>query len=235
MAAGDDQAVASSGEPISEMAVRQYLMENPDFLQCNPDLLDFLQVNHATGSAISLVEKQVSVLRERNIDMRRRLSGLTTNARNNDELYDLTRKLVLQLIEAGTPAQMAAAFSEAMSRDFDVEHACCIVFDETLTPSPGLRVERREDADAAIGSLLRGESAVCGALRDTELRYLFPEGGKVGSAALVALRDGDIKGVVAVGSSDANRYNNTVGTLFLSHLADVMVRILARSQAGEPG
>ena len=64
---------------LSEDQVREYLKENGDFLQRNPDLLDHLHVSHASGSAVSLVEKQVSVLRERNMEMRHRLTGLTTN------------------------------------------------------------------------------------------------------------------------------------------------------------
>ena len=69
--------------------MRDYLMQHTDFLQNHPDILDYLHIPHASGSAISLVEKQVDVLRERNIDMRRRLNTLTANARDNDKPYDL--------------------------------------------------------------------------------------------------------------------------------------------------
>jgi uncharacterized protein YigA (DUF484 family) len=40
-------------------------------------------------------------------------------------------------------------------------------------------------------------------------------------------------GLIAVGSSDADRYNSAVGTLFLSHIADVVVRLLSRLQRGD--
>ena len=80
--------------------MRDYLKDHDDFLQRNPDMLDYLHISHASGSAVSLVEKQVSVLRERNIDMRHRLKALTANARDNDTLYEQTRALVLKLLEA---------------------------------------------------------------------------------------------------------------------------------------
>ena len=35
-------------------------------------------------------------------------------------------------------------------------------------------------------------------------------------------------GLIAVGSGDANHYNSKVGTLFLSHIADVIVKLLSR-------
>ena len=79
------QAIAPATE-LSDEQVREYLKLNGDFLQRNPDMLDHLHISHASGSAVSLVEKQVSVLRERNIDMRHRLNALTANARDNGKL-----------------------------------------------------------------------------------------------------------------------------------------------------
>ncbi|MFT4822776.1 MAG: hypothetical protein ACI9J0_000692 [Cryomorphaceae bacterium] len=35
-------------------------------------------------------------------------------------------------------------------------------------------------------------------------------------------------GIIAVGSSDANRYSSTMGTVFLTHVAEVIIRILPR-------
>ena len=99
MSASNEQ-LGAAGVEVTEDMVREYLVDNGDFLQRNPDLMDHLHINHASGSAVSLVEKQVSVLRERNIDMRRRLNSLTSNARDNDALYGQTRALVLQLLEA---------------------------------------------------------------------------------------------------------------------------------------
>ena len=79
---------------LSDEVVREFLKDNDDFLQRNPDMLDFLHISHATGSAVSLVEKQVGILRERNIDMRHKLKTLTTNAQDNDTLYEQTSALV---------------------------------------------------------------------------------------------------------------------------------------------
>ncbi len=60
---------------LNDEIVREYLKNHDDFLQRNPDMLDYLHISHASGSAISLVEKQVSVMRERNMDMRQRLKS----------------------------------------------------------------------------------------------------------------------------------------------------------------
>jgi uncharacterized protein len=224
----NDPAVMTNTTGLDEDTVRAYLKEHSDFLQRNPEMLDYLHISHASGSAISLVEKQVSVLRERNIEMRRRLNTLTTNARDNDKLYEQTRDLVLALLEADSPAAIQRAFTHSMKKDFQVEHSSIILFGDSAEASDDCRIETEEAAKLEIGALLKGRKAVCGALRKEELSYLFPKAGDIGSAALMPLyRRGEL-GVIAVGSSDANRYSGAMGTLFLTHIADVVVRLLPR-------
>ncbi len=231
MAANKNQAgTAEAIDELDERSVRDFLKDNGDFLQRHPELLDHLHISHASGSAVSLVEKQVSVLRERNVDMRHRLNALTANARDNDKLYEQTRVLVLKLLEAESLEDLCRVFKESMDSDFDVEHASIILFGEGQSQGP-CRFESPDQAKIEIGALLKGRKAVCGALRKEELTYLFPEAGEVGSAALMPLSQDFELGLIAVGSSDAGRYSSTMGTLFLSHIADVIVRLLPRLQA----
>lgn len=228
MAASNDQ-VADTGAPaLDDQQVRDYLREHSDFLQRNPDMLDFLHVSHASGSAVSLVEKQVSVLRERNVEMRHRLTALSANARDNDKLYEQTRKLVLKLVEAESVPALCSAFMQSMRDDFKVEYASLILFGEAEAGSDTVRIESAERARVEVGPLLKGRKAMCGALRQEELRYLFPKAGAIGSAAVMPLHAREQIGLIAVGSSDASRYHSAMGTVFLHHIADVLVRLLAR-------
>ncbi|MCR9105610.1 MAG: DUF484 family protein [Gammaproteobacteria bacterium] len=232
MSASNKQASAvqvATGE-LGDEQVREFLKANQDFLQRHPDMLDYLHISHASGSAISLVEKQVSVLRERNIDMRHRLSTLTGNARDNDKLYERTRSLVLKLIESESAEALCSVFLSGMKNDFGVDHACMILYAQDNTDAT-YRCTSLEHAQAEIGALIKGKKAVCGTLRAEELKFLFPEGGEVGSAALMPLDNGEPLGLIAVGSSDAHRYSSNVGTVFLSHIADVIVRLLPRMTA----
>lgn len=228
MAAGNEQAEAADvGMELSDELVRDYLKENGDFLQRHPDMLDHLHISHASGSAISLVEKQVSILRERNVDMRHRLNALTANARENDRLYEQTRNLVLSLLEARDLDSLYQAFMDSMSGDFKVEHASMILFGDKSTAGD-CRIDTAEAAKIEIGALIRGNKPVCGVLRKEELNYLFPDASDIGSAALMSLMGSEPLGLIAVGSSDASKYSSSMGTLFLTQIADVIVRLLPR-------
>jgi uncharacterized protein YigA (DUF484 family) len=227
MSASNEQAgtAQATGVELNDELVREYLKNHDDFLQRNPDMMDYLHISHASGSAVSLVEKQVSVLRERNVDMRHRLNALTGNARDNDKLYEQTRALVLKLLEADSIDTLYRTFMDAMANEFQVEHACMILYGDNGSAGD-CRVETRESAKNEIGALFRGHKAVCGTLRKEELSYLFPDAGAVGSAALMPLLNSEQLGLIAVGSSDGSRYDSEMGTLFLSHIADVVVRLL---------
>ena len=249
MSASKESAQVTANDPIelNDEMVQEYLKDNGDFLQRHPEMFDHLHISHASGSAVSLVEKQVSVLRERNIDMRHRLKTLTNNARDNDKLYAQTRALVLKLLEADSVSALAQAFINAMHKDFGVEHAAIILFGDGLAGS-GYRVESAEEAKKAVGSLMRGSKAVCCALRKEEMNYLFPAGkinnpdiqggrakaAQAGSAAIMPLPGSGQPGLIAVGSADPNYYSSSMGTLFLEHIAEVMVRLLPGLQADAP-
>jgi uncharacterized protein YigA (DUF484 family) len=225
-------AEESGATALNDDTVREYLKNHDDFLQRHPDMLDYLHVSHASGSAISLVEKQVSVLRERNTDIRQRLKALTANARDNDLLYEQTRALVLKLLDADSIAALYRTFITSMQEDFRVDYAGMILYRSSGGTADGIegwRTEPPEVVKKEIGSLFRGHKAVCGTLRTEELTFLFAEDVATGSAALMPLSfDGEVLGLIAVGSADGNRYNNQVGTLFLSHIAEVIVKLLSR-------
>lgn len=229
---GSKESAVASRSDLNEEAVRRYLQDHGDFLQRNPDILDFLHIPHASGGAVSLVEKQVSVLRERNVEMRHRLNTLTDNARNNDNLYEQTRALVLGLLEAGNVGKVYDTFMHSMREDFGVEHASMVLFGDPSQAPPGCRVEHLADARERVGGLLKSHKPVCGVLRKEELAWLFPDARGVGSAAVAPLYRAEEQGLIAVGSSDPDYYGSALGTLFLDHIAAVMVRLLPRLRGG---
>lgn len=239
MSASNDAVARSSDTALNEEQVREYLKNNSDFLQRHPDMLDFLHVSHASGSAVSLVEKQVSVLRERNTEMRHRLNALTANARDNDKLYEHTRKLVLKLLDARDLDQLCRSFLQGMREDFEVEYASIILYGDPDDSTDNTRYETPEKLKLEIGSLLKGRKPLCGALRGEEMAFLFPPAAgtpatgapEAGSAAVMPLGTTDKRGAIAVGSADANRYHAGMGTLFLLHIGEIIVRLLDRLPA----
>lgn len=214
-------------KPI-EKIVREFLRDNPGFLDKNPDILECLTLPHDSGGAVSLVERQVSVLRDRNEEMRGRLENLLQTARDNDSLFEKTKRLVLSLLEAEDLSELVEALYDSLGKDYAIEfYSLTLLGEEQQLPNTLARVAGMDKASSQMSTLLTSNRAVCGILREEEMTFLFGDKGhQVGSVAAVPLCYGNTYGILAVGNSDPNFYKSSMGTLFLSYIAEVLNRIV---------
>ncbi|MCK0537104.1 DUF484 family protein [Alcanivorax quisquiliarum] len=209
--------------------VAAWLRNHPDFFQGRQELLELLQLPDPRGEAVSLLERQAQILRERNHDLRERLNALLSVARDNDQLFEKTRKLVLTLIEARAPEAMFTQLIAQLQNDFGADTVSLLVYDRDLDLTGELRSQVRclaaDDLHQALQALLRSGNAICGVLRDVELEQLFPQQAEaVKSAAMVPLEWQGRQGLLAIGSFDPLHFRSSLGTLFITHLGDVLSR-----------
>ncbi|MDC1513446.1 DUF484 family protein [Porticoccaceae bacterium] len=211
-----------------EKVVREFLRENPDFLDKNTDILETMVLPHNSGKAISLVERQVGVMRDRNKEMRSRLDNMLQTAQDNDLLFEKTKRLVLNLLEAKTLGSLVEAVYDSLGKDYGIEFYSLTLFgDEKKLPRTLARIASTEKANERVGTLIGANRTVCGVLREDEMVFLFGERGRqVGSVAAVPLRYDSLYGILAVGNSDPNFYKSSMGTLFLSYVAEILNRVL---------
>src|SRR5450759_1215502 len=96
------QARGIKHDAINENSDAEYLHTYPDFFERNGPLLAKLRLPHLrdAGATVSLVERQVEVLRERNQSLERKLKELVDVARANDALADRIHRLSQRLIQA---------------------------------------------------------------------------------------------------------------------------------------
>lgn len=214
----------------SEEEVRDYLRQHKDFFERHPDLLEELRLPHARGEAVSLIERQVSLLRERNIEMRHRLGRLLDNARDNDRLFASTRELVLKLLESEGLEQVLTTVRESFSEDFKIPYVSLILFNEYCAyPVAEARICGLQEARRSLGRILSNNKIVCGNFPADELDFLFPgEAEQLGSAAVMPLGDSHCYGLIAIGNSDPDYYRSSMGTLFLSYIGEVLNRLLPK-------
>jgi len=215
-------------DTVQAEQVAAFLRANPAFFVEHEELLGELRIPHQRGTTVSLVEHQVKLLRERNIEMRHRLSHLMDVARDNDRLFDKTRRLVLDLLDASSMEEVVSAVEDSLRHEFQVPFVSLILFSET--PMTVGRWVSSAEAHQAIGGLLSGGKTLCGVLRSHELAFLFGEDEReqVGSAAVVTINHQGLHGVLAIGSPDPQHYKSSLGTLFLSYISEVLARVLPR-------
>jgi uncharacterized protein YigA (DUF484 family) len=222
-------------EELSEQAVHDYLAANPDFFERHARLLNSLQLPHASGGAVSLVERQVSMLRQKEIKLERQLRELIQVARENDVLAAKIHRLTLQLLTRDDLGGTIAVVEEALRSGFGADQAVLVLFGEPdafedVDAGRFFRVIKRDDeALGPFGTFLNGSGARCGRIRDSQRSFLFQnDADDIGSAALVPLGEGSEIGFLAVGSVDSDHFHPGMSLDFLTRLGELVTGSLKR-------
>ena len=199
----------------SPQDVKTFLEQHPDFLIEHPDLLETLQVPHGLdGPAVSLVERQVKVLRDRQAESRQRFAELVRNARDNETLVGRVHALALRLLHARDAAGIAAQTETSMHEDFDVRSA---------------RLVAAADIPPAVRALVASGKPRCGQLREDDRGALLGEAAAgIASMALVPIGADCRHGLLALGSADAARFHPGMGTAFLERIGELVAAASAR-------
>lgn len=222
-------------DDVSDQAVHEFLMANPDFFERHPGLLSVLDLPHSSGGTVSLVERQVSVLRQKDLKRERQLKELISVARANDLLSAKIHELTLQLIAAGSLSASISALEKAMRNGFDADQSVLVIFGDPaafddVDAGRFFKVIDRKDASLKpFNTFLNGSGPRCGKIRDTQRAFLFHgDAEEIGSAALVPIGKGAEVGFLAVGSADSNRFHPGMSIDFLTRLGDLIAGALKR-------
>jgi uncharacterized protein YigA (DUF484 family) len=219
-----------------EERIERYLGLNPDFFERHQTLLARLRLPHMrTGSAVSLVERQVEVLREQKTDADRRLGEFVAVARANDQLADRIHRFTRRLLRAADAVSALHTLEASLREDFDAFHSVLLLTAPTETlrgasNEPFLRMVASDDANMrSFEALLATGKPRCGQVRDTQRDFLFgPESATIGSVALVPLGDSGALGLLALGSAERERFHPGMSTEFLKRMGELISDALSR-------
>jgi uncharacterized protein YigA (DUF484 family) len=221
---------------VDEASVAAYLAATPEFFDRHAQLLAKIRLPDVRGGAstVSLLERQVEVLRERNRQLERKVKDFVDVARENDALGSRVLAMARRLIAANDQAAAVAAIEAALREDFGAGQSILVL---TASHAPAgldesrfLRVVPDElPALRSFETLFAACKPRCGQLRDSQREFLFgADAAEVGSVALVPLGDKGSLGLLACGSHDSQRFNPTMSTDFLAHIGELIAAALSR-------
>ncbi len=228
----DNKAEARPDAPEAPDAsqVAGFLRAHPDFFDRHPVLLAELRIPHASGKAISLIERQVQVLREQNRQYKRKLIELVEIGRENDQLHASLYRLTMALMRAAGPGARLQALRAHLADDFRAE---AIALKLARPPAgaaadwigPFTPDDRERDC---LAGLFKAQRPLVGRLKPALLDYLFGDrAGELGSAALIPLGEDARLGLLAIGKSDPDGYHPGMDVQFLTHLGELVACALA--------
>jgi len=220
---------------VDEASVASYLAATPEFFDRHAQLLAKIRLPDSRGGAstVSLLERQVEVLRERNRQLERKVKDFVDVARENDALGSRVLAMARRLIAAGDRSAVITAIEAALREDFGAGQSVLVL---TAARAPAGIAESRflriVPADAAdlrsFETLFSAGKPRCGQLRDSQREFLFgADASEIGSVALVPLGAKGGVGLLACGSNDSQRFNPTMSTDFLAHIGELIAAALA--------
>jgi len=217
--------------PLEEKTVADYLRDNPEFFHNNASLLASLQIPHAVGPAVSLVEHQVKVLRDQNSQLKRKLMDLVHVARDNNRLNERMHQLTLGLINAHSLEALLDTLRENLLGEFKAD---TVTMRLAGMPEAQARECGVDIFDPGAGEMVHFESFLkssrpqCGRFKQEQLQYLFGDQAQaIESIALIPLGSKARLGLLAIGSREASRFHPGMGTLFLTHLGELTGLLLS--------
>jgi len=225
-------STARAEDLLTDDDVAAWLRAHPDFFHRNAELLATLRVPHDSGGAVSLIERQIDVLREKNQSADARFNELVAIARANEQLAAKIHHFTRRLMRAPTRRAILVEIDAGLREDFGVLQSVLVLFGAGADFS-GLRFVRHVPRDdttlTGFDSLFSAGKPRCGQVRDTQREFLFgADAAAVGSVALVPLGGDAPIGLLALASESNQRFHPGMSTDFLALLGEIVSDALAR-------
>lgn len=218
----------SEADMVSGDDVAAWLKANPDFFMNHADVFSAMRVPHPQGGhAISMVERQLISLRDRNGQLEKQLLELIGYGQHNDGLIEKLHRLTLALLRAPDAALTLAVVQESLRSDFAIPF-CAVRWWGAPLGEHGLEEMRAcsDDFRNYIGGLDRpyvGPNAA-----HESRAWLGAGGGETRSFAYVPLLDGGVTGVLMLASEDGGRFTPDMATDVVTRLAQLTSAALSR-------
>lgn len=222
--------IETSTEGPNAEQIAEYLERHPGFFDERPELLATLRLPHSSGKAVSLIERQVQVLREQNAALKSRLVELVNVARDNDRLSGQMHQMTLDLLRADSLPPLLDALEDHLRNEFAADAVALRLtgLGEAQQRETGAVLLVIDDAAKQLfpGALCDGKPQ-CGRLKQQQLQFLFGSAARnIESAVVIPLGDRGSDGLLAIGSRRVDRFHPCMGTLFLTHLGELLVLLL---------
>ena len=225
---------SSAIPPITEDDIAQYLANTPEFFERHAELLTSVVLTSQHGQrAVSLQERQAEMLREKIKGLEQHIMEIVRNGSENAAIADKVQQWARRMLAVRDAADLVQAVQDGLQALFDVPKVTLRLWDvapgwEQAPWAQGVS----EDVRSFATSLTM---PFCGPNLGFEAIGWLPQSAQVRSVALLPMRPGAMDdadapafGLLVLASDDAARFDSTMGTDFLTRMAELASAALAR-------
>ena len=202
-------------------SVATWLKQHPEFFESHSALLADINLPHPHGThAVSLSERQLQAMRDKNRALEARMNELIGYAGANDNTSGKVHRLAVSLIGAHSLPAVLDVVQHHLKDDFAIPHSAIRLW--------GLTQEEERIEFAPVQGELREfvshmETPHCGhhAVYETS-RWFEDAAPSLRSFAMMPLRDSITFGALLLASPDENRFYPDMGTFYLNRIAELV-------------
>lgn len=222
----------SASNDLTDAHVEHYLRQHPDFFNSHLGLLEQLSIPHPSGNAVSLIAKQLELVRSRYQEMEGQLTELIDIARENDAVVNRMHELTLALLDAGNLQEVIGNLETVLAEHFLTDFVVLRIIKDIPSSLHNVFVKPDSDTLKPFRKELSGNLPSCGRPTLEQARVLFGDVAlELNSWAIVPLVFTELEGLLVIGSRDENRFRRGMGTLFLTQMGElVATRLLSLLQ-----
>ena len=228
-----EHRASSAISPITEDDITEFLLQTPEFFERHAELLGTVQIMSPHGNrAVSLQQRQAEMLRDKIRALEQRTMDMVRHSNDNSAIARKVHQWGCALQRAAPEGALPEVLLQSLRDIFDLPQVALRVWDVAAPHQGGPHAQGASSDVRTFASSLT--APFCGPNRGFEASRWLADSASAQSLALLPLRDGPIDsatpafGLLVLGSPDPARFDASMGTEFLVHMAEVASAALSR-------
>jgi len=208
--------------------VAQYLQDHPQFFNKYTELVADLQIQHPhDDKVISINERQVIALRNKNQTLQNRLLELISFGEENDAISEKMHRLCIALLNISSMDELLDELKFSLHEDFNIPHIALRLWNLSCDDTAHTEFTTTSEDIRTIAKSLT--QPYCGNHIADEIKNWFGEEAEhPNSFSMIPLNTTQSIGLLVLASPDSERFCSETGTLHLKRLGDLVSVALAR-------
>ena len=198
-------------DKLNPKDVELFLLDNLDFFESRESLLSEMKFKDSSSTTSSLLERQISKLRDEQKDLMNLLTSFVETAKLNEDLFNKSKELTLTILGASNKDDVIRTVQNEFKKSFNVNN-CQLSFYSNA---------EIDDIEKNTGMPFHKGAIHCGSFSNEKMEFLFSDS-RVESLAIAVLVNKSEIGMLKLGSYERTRYLGDEDTTFIQYVRDIL-------------
>lgn len=198
-------------DKLNPKDVELFLLDNLDFFESRESLLTEMKFKDSSSTTSSLLERQISKLRDEQKDLMNLLTSFVETAKLNEDLFNKSKELTLAILGASNKNDVIRTVQNDFKKSFNVNN-CQLSFYSNA---------EIDDIEKNTGISFHKGAIHCGSFSNEKMEFLFSDS-RVESLVIAVLVNKSEIGMLKLGSYERTRYLGDEDTTFIQYVRDIL-------------